>query len=44
MLYNVLKELLFEKAEKNIDNHDPSHDIQHCMRVLKNCEKIVEKE
>lgn len=44
MNYDSLEKFLFEKAEKNIDNHDPSHDIQHCMRVLRNCEKIAAKE
>lgn len=44
MDYSILKQTLLSHAEKYIDNHDPSHDIQHCIRVLQNCEYIANQE
>ena len=39
-----LKNELIAIARENIAQEDPSHDINHALRVLKNTEKIVEKE
>lgn len=44
MDYTLLKGMLVAEAQKSISNQDPSHDIQHCMRVLHNCEKIAKEE
>jgi uncharacterized protein len=39
-----LKNILIEIAENNIKTEDPSHDICHAIRVLKNAEYISSKE
>lgn len=44
MDYTLLKDMLVAKAKETIDNSDPSHDLQHCLRVLHNCETITKTE
>jgi uncharacterized protein len=39
-----MKQKLINLAEKYLSNEDPSHDINHALRVLSNAETIVEKE
>jgi uncharacterized protein len=39
-----LKDYLIEIASRTIINNDPSHDILHALRVLKNCEIIAKEE
>jgi uncharacterized protein len=39
-----MKQKLINLAKKYLSNDDPSHDIHHALRVLKNAEIISEKE
>lgn len=40
----VLREKLIAIAKEKITSHDPAHDIEHSMRVLKNAELIARLE
>lgn len=44
MNYTELEMYLLWVAREEVDTQDPSHDIQHCMRVLKNCEILAKEE
>lgn len=39
-----LKEKLIKEAMKVMDDDDPSHDLEHALRVLRNAERISEVE
>jgi HD superfamily phosphodiesterase len=41
---NKLKEKLITIAKERITKDDPSHDIEHALRVMKNAEYIARKE
>ncbi len=43
MIINSIKDKLLEIAREKISNEDPSHDIGHSLRVLKNVEVIAEE-
>ncbi|MBE0427254.1 MAG: HD domain-containing protein [Nitrospirae bacterium] len=40
----ALREHLLKLASEKISNEDPSHDLEHALRVLANAERIAEEE